>query len=205
MKRILNISTIEIKNVLDIGCGYGFFLLYCKEKGIKSFGVEIAKETSSWAQEQGMEVFNGTLQEAPFQRGSFDLVTSFHCLEHSLNPELEVFKISSLCRENGIFLLAVPNAFSLVAEDSFSTWKWKSWPAHLFYFSPNNLQILLERAGFEVVEIYSQAGDTDIHDDMRVIRKQITGNSEEMHAALNRLNSLNKGQELVIISRKKAA
>lgn len=205
MKSILSKSTIEIKNVLDIGCGYGFFLLYCKEKGIKPFGVEIAKETSSWAQENGMEVFTGTLHEAPFREGSFDLVTSFHCLEHSLDPSLEVLKISSLCRENGIFVLAVPNAFSLVAEDSFSTWKWKSWPAHLFYFSPNNLQILLERAGFEVVEVYSQVGDSDIHDDRRVIRKQMKVNNEEMDAALNRLYVLNKGQELVILSRKRAA
>jgi hypothetical protein len=90
MKRILDRSTIEIENVLDIGCGYGFFLLYCKEKGIKPFGIEIAKETSSWAQEQGMEVFTGTLHESPFREGSFDLVTSFHCLEHSLDPALEV-------------------------------------------------------------------------------------------------------------------
>ncbi len=203
MKRILERSTIEIKNVLDIGCGYGFFLLYCKEKGIDPFGVEISRETSLWAQENGINVFTGTIHEVPFRKGSFDLVTSFHCLEHSLDPASDVLKISSLCRENGIFLLAVPNAFSLVAEDSFSTWKWKSWPAHLFYFSPNNLKIILERAGFEVIEVYSQGGDSDIHDDMRVIKKKMAVKNEKVNAALNQLYELNKGQELVMLARKR--
>jgi len=205
MNRIFERSTIDIKNVLDIGCGYGFFLLYCREKGIEPFGVEISRETSSWARGQGMEVFTGTVQEAPFRVGSFDLITSFHCLEHSLDPASEVMNISSLCRNKGLFLLAVPNAFSLVAEDSFSTWKWKSWPSHLFYFSPKNLKILLDRAGFDVIEIYSQVGDSDICDDRRAIRKQATLKDEEVDSTLDRLYDLNKGQELVVISRKRGA
>ena len=91
----------------------------------------------------------------------------------------------------------------MVAEDSFSTWKWKAWPNHLFYFSPKNLKILLETAGFEIIETYSQPGDSDIDDDKRVIRKQSVLEESEVDAALKKLYELNKGQELAIISRKK--
>ncbi len=191
------------RNVLDIGCGYGFFLLYCKEKGLDAFGVEISKETSFLARERGLKVFTNSIHEVPLDEASFDIITSFHCLEHALDPKTEVARIASLCKKNGIFFLSVPNASSLVAQDSFSTWKWISWPNHLFYFSPENLRILLVRAGFEIVEIYSQVGDSDVNDDLRVLDKKIRLGSDDRDSVLRLLYSFNKGQELVIISRKR--
>lgn len=194
--------TDDPKNILDIGCGYGFFLLYCKEKGIEPFGIEVSKQTSSWAREQNLNVFTGSTQEAPFNDGFFDIATSFHCLEHTLDPKAEVMKIHSLCKKNGIFYLAVPNAFSLVAQDSFSAWKWKSWPNHLFYFSPGNLRILLARAGFKIMEIYSQVGDSDINDDRRVLDQKLKLDPRDRDDVLKLLYGLNMGQELIIISKK---
>jgi SAM-dependent methyltransferase len=195
-------NTHDPKNILDIGCGYGFFLLYCKEQGLEPFGVEISRQTSSWAREQGMNVFTGTLQEASYENESFDVITSFHQLEHTVDPKAEVTKIYSLLKKAGIFYLALPNAFSLVAEDSFATWKWKSWPNHLFYFSPQNLRVLLVRVGFQIIDIFSQVGDSEINDDRRVLEKNLSLEPQDRDDVLKLLYGLNKGQELIIISKK---
>lgn len=190
------------EKLLEIGCGYGFFLLYCKEKGFEPHGIEISEQTSEWAREQNLDVFTCTTQKAPFKDDSFSFITSFHCLEHVLDPKAEISKIFSLCKKGGIFLLAVPNASSLVAENSFSTWKWKSWPNHLFYFSPDNLKYLLTSAGFEILEMFSQVGDSDINDDRNVLDNKIQLTSESRDDVLNILYTMNKGQELVILARK---
>jgi 2-polyprenyl-3-methyl-5-hydroxy-6-metoxy-1,4-benzoquinol methylase len=191
------------KKILDSGCGYGFFLLFCKQQGFDPSGIEVSLQTSSWAREQGLNVFTGSVHEAPFKENFFDVVTAFHCLEHVLDPTAEIAKIASFCRKEGIFLLAVPNASSLVAENSFSTWKWKAWPNHLFYFSPENLKLLLVRAGFEILDIYSQVGDSDIDEDRRVLAQELNVDKGNIDKILNFLYELNKGQELIIISRKK--
>ncbi len=200
--RILK-GTDNHRRILDIGCGYGFFLSYCRERGFEPFGIEVSEQTSTWARAQGLNVFTGTIHEAPFHEGFFDVVTSFHCLEHALDPKAEILKISSLCKKGGLFLLAIPNAGSLVAEYSFAAWKWKSWPNHLFYFSPENLRILLNKAGFKIVEIYSQAGDSDFNDDRRLLAKQASMKNEDEEAVLDQLYNSNKGQELVVLSENK--
>jgi len=191
------------KSVLDVGCGYGLFLLYCREKGFDTWGIEISKQTSAWAREQQLDVFTGSVHEAPFDNNYFDIVTSFHCLEHALDPQAELLKMASFCRKRGILLVAVPNAFSFAAEYSFASWPWNSWPNHLYYFSPRNLKIVLAKTGFEVLEIYSQAGDSDVNIDTGILGRILKLDAEERDEVLKLLYELNKGQELVVLARRR--
>ncbi len=49
--------------ILDVGSGGGWFLRICKKLGASEQGVELSKHAAEMAQEQGLRVFQGSLDE----------------------------------------------------------------------------------------------------------------------------------------------
>lgn len=74
--------------LLDVGCGAGAFLsLMQRATGCTVCGVDNSQAAATAArQTYGIEVFHGTLPEAPFTNGSFDAITAWSFLEHTPNP-----------------------------------------------------------------------------------------------------------------------
>jgi SAM-dependent methyltransferase len=67
--------------LLDIGCNYGAYLYYLKEKfGMDVSGVDIDKGAVEYAIAAGLNIVKGDARALPFQNNSFDLVISncFH-------------------------------------------------------------------------------------------------------------------------------
>jgi len=65
--------------ILDIGCGAGAFLNRVKtEKSCKVHGVDISKAAVETAKISfGLDIFRGTITEAPFEDDSFDVITAW--------------------------------------------------------------------------------------------------------------------------------
>jgi ubiquinone/menaquinone biosynthesis C-methylase UbiE len=114
-KILTNSKDLNQKKILDIGCGYGAFILYALEKGAKEVcGVEISKEDLKTAQNTisspKVRLFESSALNLPFPDNYFDTVVSFEVLEHiPKNTESQMFKeISRVLKKGGVLYLSTP-------------------------------------------------------------------------------------------------
>ena len=81
----LNIPKEEYSKIkiLDIGCGNGDFIKYCKSIGIQASGMSISKNQVKELKDQGFDVYLGSYRELQHQFiGKYDIITCWGCLEH---------------------------------------------------------------------------------------------------------------------------
>lgn len=141
-------TSLKTGSILDIGCGTGTFLDGMKSAGWKVTGIEpdpVARENAK--KNYGIEALAPeALDNLP--NASFQAITMWHVLEHvhTLHPYLD--KIKKLLAPGGRLFIAVPNYTSFDAGYYKETWAAYDVPRHLYHFSPNSMQILLNQQGF---------------------------------------------------------
>src|SRR4029434_5588508 len=138
--------------VLDVGCGGGLFLRMLAERGYRVAGLDFSLGAARVAwRGNAVPVVCGTLSNAPLAPNSCAGVTMFHVLEHVDDPQSYLAAAHGLLKAGGRVILQVPNAacwqFRLLGKK----WSGLDVPRHLWNFRPRNLDLLLERSGFEVV------------------------------------------------------
>jgi SAM-dependent methyltransferase len=141
--------------ILEIGCGTGEYLAALRDIGEwKVTGVEPSPYASEIAREKyGLHVISGTLFDAAFPPESFDLVLMKYVLEHVHNPKESLVEVHRVLRNDGKFLLWVPNVNSLEARAFGKYWHGFEIPRHLYHFSPKTLDRLLQSASLHLRRI----------------------------------------------------
>ncbi len=139
--------------VLDVGCGGGLFLRLLKERGrSRVVGLDFAVDAAgiAWGR-NGVPAVCGSLTQAPLPEASCAAVTMFHVLEHLYDPASYLLAARALLKPEGRLVVQVPNAacwqFMLFGEN----WNGIDVPRHLIDFRRQDLELLLDRTGFEVV------------------------------------------------------
>ena len=146
------------KKLLDLGCGTGDFLVYCKEKGWQVSGLEPDPNARKRAQEKGLE--NVQDSSALFSLNErFGVITMWHVMEHVSDLNGYMQKLNELLDENGRLIIAVPNPDSYDAQKYRSHWAAYDVPRHLFHFSKNNIRDLANKHGFTLEEIHPMVFD----------------------------------------------
>ncbi len=139
--------------VLDVGCGAGEFLSQVKlETGCAVDGLDLSEAAAKRASEVlGVDVFCGTLADAPWPPGSFDLITAWWSLEHMPDPQKALENIRELLKPGAYCLVAVPNSESLMARLFKDRWYHLDCPRHYHLWTPGSLERLMARANLEHV------------------------------------------------------
>ncbi|RRB04951.1 class I SAM-dependent methyltransferase [Larkinella rosea] len=137
--------------LLDIGCGSGYFLEASQEAGWKITGTEPDANT----RQQAFQRTSVPLKKSIFELNDdqpYDVITMWHVLEHvhELSETLEWIRSHS--RQNGHLVIAVPNYHSWDAQHYKPFWAAYDVPRHLYHFSPDVMKTLLKRYGFELKE-----------------------------------------------------
>ena len=105
-------TPIEEYTLLDLGSRDGYVLTQLIEEGFspdKVRGLEISPWSAGWAKENGRPVEQGDAHDlSRFEDGSFDVVTSFHSLEHCHTPLLVLQEIRRVLKADGLLALVVP-------------------------------------------------------------------------------------------------
>ncbi len=140
---------------LDVGTGHGHFCNAAKEiwpdtdfHGLDmSDGIEIA-ERRGWVERGYRGMF---VDLAPSMPDRYDVVSMFHYLEHSKDPQLELEAATKVLRPGGYLLIDVPDPACRWAK-LLGKW-WSIWlqPQHLHFFPVQNLRERLSELGYTVV------------------------------------------------------
>lgn len=148
------------KAILDIGCGTGDFLGYCKSLNWKTLGLEPDQSARKIALESNAIEAKDLGHLYEIEENAFDIISMWHVLEHvyNLNEDIEQYK--KILKDDGTLLVAVPNCSSKDAEHYKSSWAAYDLPIHLYHFRPDNMKKLFSKHGMEVVEILPMKFDS---------------------------------------------
>lgn len=138
----------KTNRILDIGCGYGFFLEIAQKRGWEVYGSELTPQACETCEEKGIRTFLGELPENSFEKESFDVVVAIEVLEHLRSPLDYVKEIKNLLRQGGLLYLTTPNFNAYLRYRLKDKYDVIEYPNHLTYFTRRSLRFLFEKEGF---------------------------------------------------------
>lgn len=148
---------IPLKNggkILDIGCGDGKWLLKLREEGWKTYGVEISDLAAEYVRKKyNLNVFTGIVEDAGYEDDFFDAIILSHVIEHLSDPIRTLFEVNRILKKDGILVISAPNVGSFEAKHFKKYWIGWDLPRHFYHFTPTTITSLLNKTGFDVVEI----------------------------------------------------
>ncbi|OGM89303.1 hypothetical protein A2108_00665 [Candidatus Wolfebacteria bacterium GWA1_42_9] len=148
--------------LLEIGCSHGVKLEYLKKAGWEVMGIEFNRKAAEYARkERGLNIFSGSFFDANLEENYFDAVVMDMVLEHLYYPQEAIKKIFKILKPGGQLVFSIPYfngwEFGTFREFSYGL----HLPAHLFFFSKNNIRDMLSD-GFSGFRIIFQNFDRDV-------------------------------------------
>jgi SAM-dependent methyltransferase len=137
------IKNLEIRSVLEIGCGHGGFLHYCKSNGVEEcLGIEISEGTCDFARKEfGLDILCGTFPDVDIKR-EFDLVCGFDVIEHLIDPVLALNKMKLLGK---YIMIQIPVYRGGNKTKSFIS------IAHQYIFTEESIRHLFSELGIKII------------------------------------------------------
>lgn len=136
--------------VLDYGCGTGEFLNKCETSGFAIQGVEPSDKARYHAELLLNKKIHPTIETLNQQ---FDIITLWHVLEHIPNLNDIIKHLNTHLKQNGTMFIAVPNHNSEDAKIYKEQWAGYDVPRHLWHFTSQTMNQLLNKHGLKVKEI----------------------------------------------------
>jgi SAM-dependent methyltransferase len=139
------------ERVLDLGTGRGAYLPALREVGYRAVGVDQIA-FPEWRSHEPGTLVQGDADRMPFVDRAFDVALAFEVLEHCPDPAAVLREIRRCTRR--LLILSVPDcaldnrlrAYNLVP----AHWTDRT---HVQFFVERSLRELLEREGFDVLEV----------------------------------------------------
>jgi predicted TPR repeat methyltransferase len=141
--------------LLDLGMGDGAFLMAMQSRGWSVSGVDNEPDVVAYARRQ-LKLEDCTAADAerdPLPQGPFDAVTMWGLLQLTYCPQAFLEKVRGVLAADGVVGIGVSNFGSAGARLFGRHWKGLGLPRHLIHFEPDSLQRLLERSGYEIVDL----------------------------------------------------
>jgi 2-polyprenyl-3-methyl-5-hydroxy-6-metoxy-1,4-benzoquinol methylase len=147
---------VRTGDVLDVGCGYGYFMRVAHDAGLRPFGLDLSEAAVERASARFPgRVFRGTLSDSalpPEQK--FDVIFASHVVEHITAPVEFMRSVVARLKPGGLVALVTPNIESLLSRVSGSRWVSFKIPEHVAYYSPATITRLIRRGGhFESISV----------------------------------------------------
>ena len=163
-RALKKIEKIEPKGrLLDLGCGFGYFLDLAKKRGWQAYGVEVSNSASQFAtQEFKLDIFQGELEDAQFASNYFDVVAMWNVLEHLHDPLALLKEVNRILKKDGLVAMRVPNMdFQLPGFRFFKKIEKLAnifridnpFVIHKYSFSKDTLKSILKTAGFKNIQV----------------------------------------------------
>ncbi len=146
---ILNFIPVKSGTLLDVGAGFGWVVNEAKKRGFDSQGIDQSKTYAAFGKKTlQIDLKNVSLQEFK-SKEKFDIVVLNHVLEHIAEPVSFLKKINGLLKTDGLLFVACPNIDSLMFTLFKSRWYGLQPYQHIWQFTPDSLERLIESNGFK--------------------------------------------------------
>ena len=165
IKTAQRFSKFEKRNLLDLGCGEGFFANYMYKQGWKVNLVDFSSD--------GLRLHNPSLLPN-FVQGDvfvyldslredikkFDFINLENVLEHVIDPIELLSKLKTHMSSDAVLRVKVPNDFSsfqlLLKKLNYIELNWFKSPDHLSYFNSHSLKSLFHSQGFNLLSLQAE-------------------------------------------------
>jgi 2-polyprenyl-3-methyl-5-hydroxy-6-metoxy-1,4-benzoquinol methylase len=138
----------KMNNLIDVGCGIGYFAEVAKERGWNVYGTEYTDQAIKICSAKGIMMHQGKLDPNNYPQEHFDIITSFEVIEHINNPIEEMGNFNKILRSGGGVYITTPNFNSISRFLSGPNWTVVGYPEHLSYYTPTTMHALLKKFGF---------------------------------------------------------
>jgi ubiquinone/menaquinone biosynthesis C-methylase UbiE len=171
------------RSILDVGCGFGYFLELASRNGWNTYGVEIVDSAVEVARKKlgKKNIFHGSLRNAHYPDEYFDAITLWDVLVMVDNPIEELRECYRILKRGGKLGIRVRNAdfqkiiyrIYLPLSKVVSAPKIKKpYVFHPYNFTKTSLDLILQRGGFSDIQIINSPltkGDPYGHSQIRVL------------------------------------
>lgn len=138
----------KTNNIIDVGCGDGYFLDEAKKRGWNVYGTEYMDTKVEFCRQKGINMSQGILDPRNYAPEFFDVIVSIEVIEHINNAKDEIKNFYSMLRPGGIVYLTTPHYNSLSRHLFHGKWNIIDYPSHLSYYTKKTLRRLFKDAGF---------------------------------------------------------
>lgn len=155
-KRMLAIqSRTRGKRLVDIGCSCGYFIDVALEDEFDAYGIEFSSVAIAAASEPvRSRIIRGDVNQLQTtEHASFDVVTAFDVLEHTLDPLKFLAQLRSLLNSGGLLVITTPDTGHFLRPLMGKRWPMLQPLQHTCLFSRESLCAALEKTGFTDIEI----------------------------------------------------
>ena len=146
------------KDLLDIGCAYGPFLLAAREKGLRPRGLDVSEEAVRYVgQTLNLPAAGGDFMDfrsvEVFGISSFDIVTLWYVIEHFQDPGGAMGKLAALVRPGGVLAFATPHRRGVTGRFFPELFYRQSPKDHFTLWDPKSAERVLSVYGFKIRKI----------------------------------------------------
>lgn len=150
------IKDLEIKSILDVGCGEGFTLDKLSEEGIgkKLEGVDFLKTAIDLGKKAHpkLTLKQGNIYDLEYKNNSFDLVMATEVLEHLEDPLKGLKELIRVSKK--YLLLSVPNEPFFMGANFLRGKNWSRWGndiEHIQHWTSKSFQKFIESQRVKVI------------------------------------------------------
>lgn len=173
---IINLDPKPGDNILDVGCGDGYYLHLISNLGIKNLtltGTDFDKDALVSAKNnlKGKKikfVWSDLMKKSPFKTGQFNKIVMSEVVEHLPDDVKCLKEVRRILSKGGTICISVPNAnYPLFWDPINRVLEWTTgkhiesgffaglWNKHIRLYKPEVLKSVMESAGFSVLSTKS--------------------------------------------------
>jgi 2-polyprenyl-3-methyl-5-hydroxy-6-metoxy-1,4-benzoquinol methylase len=139
--------------LLEVGCGGGDMVGWMTDLGWNAEGVDTDPAAVRAAQEKGLRVRLGRMEDQEPFPDRFDAVTMSHLIEHVPDPRRLLRGAWQVLKRGGTVSIVTPNILSLGHRRFGANWFHLDPPRHLHLFHPSLLRWMAGEAGFREIRV----------------------------------------------------
>jgi len=186
--------------LIDVGCGNGDKLRLAQQLGWRGVGIEMDAAAVQAAVAQGLNVVQGGYELLARYTGQADCVVCSHVLEHVHQPLGFLRLLLESLKPQGVLLLSVPNASSVLRDHYGVSWRGLEAPRHLVIPDAAWLVAWLQGQGWHCTQVLCPALETAVESE-RIRRRSPTVTPNDVRlarAVLRGMAAIEAGRQDII-------